>query len=329
MSLSVSAVVLSYNRRDALERTLDHLAHLPVDEVVVVDNGSTDGTAERLAERGGAERVLAAGANLGIAGRNRGAELAHGDLLLMLDDDCHPVPGAIEALRGAFEAVPRLGALGGLVRDVDDAGRVLLTHEVGTFDWFLRGGRSGPAPAEGFPTFFFPEGASMLRRAAFEEVGGFYEPFFHHSEGVELATRMTGAGWEVRYLPAAAFDHHKEQSGRSVVGDPKGRGLRLRVRNQLWYFWLRFPAGVAARRVPAYLAFDLVQCAYLGVLRAAWLGGIADAWSDRERIRGDRSPLARDAVRRAELNRGRMHVRLLAHMLRRGLMRAAASARPR
>jgi hypothetical protein len=66
------------------------------------------------------------------------------------------------------------------------------------------------------------------------------------------------------------------------------------------------------------LVFDLIECVYRGV-PGAWAGGIADAWRQRDRVRGLRDPLSRRAVRRAELNRGRMHIRLLAHMVRRRL----------
>jgi GT2 family glycosyltransferase len=151
----------------------------------------------------------------------------------------------------------------------------------------------------------------MVRRDAFLDAGGFFGPYFFTVSEVDLATRLIGRGWDVRYLPAAAFEHRKALGGRA-----SGRTLRLRVRNQVWYFCLRFPAAVAARRIPAYLVFDLIECVYRGV-PSAWAGGIADAWRQRDRVRGHRDPLPRRAVRRAELNRGRMHIRLLAHMVRR------------
>ena len=96
--------------------------------------------------------------------------------------------------------------------------------------------------------------------------------------------------------------------------------MRLRVRNQLWYFWMRFPASVAGRRgsIPAYLAFDLIECVFRGVPRA-WSSAITEAWRERGRVREFRDPLPRDRVRRAELKRGRLHLRLLAHMVRRFL----------
>ena len=303
----VSAVILAHNRREALGYVLDRLEPLPVDEVIVVDSGSTDGTGDMVRGRGGKVRLIDPGGNVAIAGRNIGARAATGEFLLMLDDDSYPLPGAIEALLEVFARSPRLGVAGGLIRDVDEHGQVVKLDELGTFDWWLRGGRRpGPAPADGWPCFFFPEGGSIARRSAYLEVGGFFEPYFFGTSEVDLATRLLAAGWDVRYVPTAVFDHMKVISGRT------GGGLmrRLRVRNQIWYFTLRFPASMALRRIPAYLLFDLVECAWHGVTRD-WAAGIRAAWTERAAIRGLRQPLSRDVLRRAELNRGRLHLRLL------------------
>lgn len=310
---SVSAVIVTWNRREALQIVLDRLAELPVDEVLVVDNGSEDDTVEVVRARGGNVRLLEQGANLGIAGRNRAAKEATGELLLMLDDDAYPLPGAIEALAERFERDPRLGAAGGFVRDVDADGGLVRSTELGTFDWWLRAGRKGEAPPEGLPAFFFPEGASMLRRSAYLEVGGFFEPYFYLSSEIDLATRLLAAGWDVRYVPQAPFDHMKAQSGRS-----NDRALYFRIRNHLWYLWLRFPASVALRRSAGYLLFDLIDATHQRH-PGAWARAIRDAWTKRELVRGARRPVAREIRRRAELNRGRTHLRLLAGQLRRRL----------
>src|SRR5436309_8308424 len=130
-SLRVSAVILTMgNRPDMLRDVLDRLATEPVGEVLVVDNGP-DGAAA--SQAGGRERVrvLRPGANTGVGGRNLGARDATGDLLLMLDDDSYPLPGAVERLARAFERDHRLGAAGGLVRDVDGDRRVTQGDEPG------------------------------------------------------------------------------------------------------------------------------------------------------------------------------------------------------
>jgi GT2 family glycosyltransferase len=311
MSTAIAAVLLAYNRKKAVDEVLHRLSTLPVDEVVVVDNGS-DGTGADLRARD-VERVVVVdpGGNVGIAGRNRGAEATDCEFSVVLDDDSYALPGAVEGLRAAFDHKPRLAVVGGLVRDVAPDKRVLLDEQMGTFDWWLRGGATGPPPPDGFPAFFFPEGGCMVRRSAFLEVGGFYEPFFFASNEVELATRFLAAGWDVRYLPTAEFDHMKVPGGRDSLEGT----LRRRIRNQIWYFWLRFPADIAIRRIIAYGLFDLFNCLYRGVPKG-WFGGVADAWRDRAAIRGDRHPVPRKVVKRTELKRGAMHRQLLAERAR-------------
>ena len=305
-TLGVSTVIITRNRKDALSLVLDRLGELPVEETIVVDNGSSDGTAEAVRARDDDVVLLEPGGNLGLAGRNLGAAEATGELLLMLDDDAYPLPGAVETLVGAFESQPRLGIAGGFVRDIDPEGAIIRQTELGTFDWWLRAGRKGEAP-DGLPAFSVPEGACMIRRSAYLEAGGFFEPFFLASSEVDLAARMAGQGWEVRYFPAAAFDHMKAEPERQTADT----NLYYRIRNHLWYIWLRFPTSVAVRRTAGYLTFDLIEALYRGA-GSAWWRAVRDAWRMRDRVQGQRRPLPRSTLRNLERNRGRMHVRLLA-----------------
>jgi GT2 family glycosyltransferase len=305
----VTAIVTTFAPRKELGVVLDALEQLPVDEVIVVENGPN----EALDGRDGV-RVLRPGRNLGIMARNLAAREAKNDLLLMLDDDSYPLPGAIETLTHAFRDDPRLAVAAGLVRDVDLERGTEKERGTDTFDYWLGRGRKDSVPESGLPSFFFPEGASMVRREAFLEVGGFFEAYFHAGAGLDIATVLLGRGWDVRYFPSARFVHLKADAGRD-----KTAMLRLRVRNQLWYFYRHFPATVAARRIPAYLLFDLLESAKSGALRS-WAGGVHDAWGERAAVRGTREPLPRAVIRRAELNRGRLHLRLLA-------LRAARLAR--
>jgi GT2 family glycosyltransferase len=319
--LKVSAIIPTLGRRRELETVLRRLDGIRLHEVLVVANGLDPRPLEELVSTSlHASRLLSTTKNVGIAARNLAAREATGELLLMLDDDSYPLPGALEALVEAFAGRPRLGAAAGRVREVDEDGSILAESGVGTFDWFFRGGRDGPAGSEGQPTFFFPEGASLLRREAFLEVGGFFEPFVFHCEGLELATRLLARRWDVRYVPEARFDHLRHGSRAFDASS-----LDHRVRNQVWYFWLHFPAPLVARRVPAYLAFDLVECAYRRV-PGAWVRGVVGAWRGRSAVRGRRRPLPREVVRRAELNRGRLHAKLLVHQLKRRVRRGTTSA---
>src|SRR5207244_1244340 len=121
---AVSAVILAHRRKSELNVVLDHLAELPVDEIIVVNNGPAGELGDVAGRCNGKVRLLEPGRNTGIGGRNLAAREATGELLLMLDDDSYPLPGAVEALVAAFRADPQLGVAGGLVRDVDEAQRI-------------------------------------------------------------------------------------------------------------------------------------------------------------------------------------------------------------
>jgi GT2 family glycosyltransferase len=312
---TVSAVIVTFRRPEALATALARVRELPLDEVIVVDNAADPETMAVIERSGSGARLVTSSENLGAAGANLGAREARSDLLLMLDDDAYPLPGAIERLVEAFRAAPRLGAAGGMVHDVDEHGNVVRSTELGTFDWYLRGGRTGGGPVHGLPAFFFPEGASMIRQQAFLEAGGFFPPFFMgRVMGLDLSARLLARGWDVRYVPDAHFHHSKDRGGRAKAGVRLRRGIR----NQVWYFWLRFPTGIAARRIPAYLAYDLIESVYRRQ-PAAWFAGIADAWRGRQLVRPYREPLPRWILPRVELNRGRMHLRLLVGQLRKRL----------
>ncbi len=298
----VTAILATHAPRKELGLVLDALEQLPVDEVIVVENGHNN---PELEGREGL-RVLKQGRNLGIVSRNLAATEASNEYLLMLDDDSYPLPGAIETLTRALEDDPRLAVAAGLVRDVDLEQGTEKERGDDTFDYWLGRGHSDNVPESGLRSFFFAEGASIVRREAFLEVGGYFEPYFATCSGLDLTTVLLGRGWDVRYFPSARFVHLKAEAGRD-----KTKMLHLRIRNQLWYFYRHFPATVAARRIPAYLLFDLLESAKSGALHS-WVRGIHDAWGERGSVQGTREPLPRDVIRRAELNRGRLHLRMVA-----------------
>jgi GT2 family glycosyltransferase len=310
--LPVSAVILSYNRRDRLERVLDELERLDVvDEVLVVDSSSDD-TPAMVAARGGRVRLLA-NDDTGVAGRNVGALEARNELVLMLDDDSCPNPGAVERLAEAHRHNDRLGVATGLVRDVDDAGATLQSTELGSFDWFLRRGRAG-APSDGFDTFFFAEGACMVRRTPFLEAGGFFPPYFFTLSELDATMRLAADGWETRYFPDAGFDHFRPLVNKV----PSARTLTLRTRNHQWHFWLRYPVRMAIPRMVFYGLFDLLEAVFRGHARAWWTG-VTEAWRQRGDVAAHRRPLPARVLRRVEDGRAGLHIALLVGQVRRRL----------
>ena len=223
----LSLVVVHWRAEADLDALLAAVPPDPRWEVVVVDNGSgrAPGTAPpRAGQDGATERARAGvafarpGRNLGFAGgADLGFAAARAPLLLLLNPDVVPRPGALEALLAGFAALPEAAGLaprllgpGGepqaawQLRPLPGAGELLL-HAL-----FLdpRGRTPSVEPAAGAEVEQPAAAALALRRAAVERVGGL-DPRFHPAwfEDVDLARRLRAAGMAIRYWPDATLVH--------------------------------------------------------------------------------------------------------------------------
>lgn len=233
----VAAVILTHNRREEVLRSLKLLTRLPEQpQLVLVDNGSTDGTAAAVAARYPQVEVLRSDANLGAAGRNFGVLHVRAPYVALCDDDTWWQPGGLSHAADLFDAHPRLAVV---------TARVLVGPEERE-DPICRELERSPLPAEpgmpGPPLLGFLAGASMVRRAAFLEAGGFEPRFFLGGEEELLAADLAARGWWLCYVPELIVHHHP-----SLNRDAPTRRWHL-VRNALWSAWLRRPLASAVRR---------------------------------------------------------------------------------
>lgn len=236
----LSVVMITYNRRTEALQSLERLASLPErPRVVVVDNGSTDGTATAIRERytGDPQIVLVASPdNLGAVGRNLAMEQVTTEFVAFCDDDTWWEPGALDLAVAALSDHPLLGVVTGRIlvepggRD-DPINEELLHSPVDGPQWL-------PGPALGS----FLAGASVMRTAAFREVGGFSPRLWLGGEEELMAADLATAGWELCHLPEMLVHHQA-----STIRDPHLR-RRHGLRNTLWFIWLRRPVPAALRR---------------------------------------------------------------------------------
>lgn len=187
------------------EQTLAH-------DVLVVDNASTDGTAELLAGSFPEVRVLRLPVNTGFAGGVAAAlEVIDAPLVALLNNDATADPGWLAALTDHLERHPRAAAVtsrmllaGSDPVRVNNAGVLLRSDGYGAD----RGLGDDPARwDEAGDVFGFSGGAALLRREAVAAVGGFPAPFFLYYEDTDTSWRLRLAGWQVRYEPAAVVHH--------------------------------------------------------------------------------------------------------------------------
>lgn len=236
---TVSVIVVNWNGAEHLPPVLDSLRaqDWPRDalEVVVVDNGSSDGSRELLAERYPDVVVEALTTNTGFAGGcNAGARAASGEYLCFINNDMRAEPDWVRHMVTPLVDDPALGATGGKVLDwdgttVDFAGAVL--------NWEGRGGQVGfgepydPARHDRPGPILFANGGSLAIRAdRFADVGMFDEDFFAYYEDVDLGWRLWLYGLPVRYVPQAVTYHHHHGTSRNVPG---GKLRLLYERNAL------------------------------------------------------------------------------------------------
>jgi len=274
----VSIVILTYRRRREVTRLLAALQELddPGLEIVVVDNGSDDGTADAVRAGWPGVRLVALPENIGIAGRNRGIAAARGDIVITLDDDmCELDPAVPPLVRERFAAEPRLAAL---------CFRITWPGSDRVRDWVHR-----PAPEEAadtvFPTYEIAEGAVAWRAAALREVGLFREDLFISHEGLDLSLRLWNAGWEVVYDGRLRVAHDQAPGGRQPW-----RRYYYDTRNLFWIATLHWPAGYGT----AYLARSLAAMAAYSLRDrrcGVWLRAVRDGLRAVPRLRRERRPL--------------------------------------
>jgi GT2 family glycosyltransferase len=233
----VSVVMITHNRREEVLRSLGYLIRLPErPHIVVVDNGSMDGTAAILTARYPQVHVLTPGRNLGAAGRTLGVRHVHTPYVALADDDTWWKAGSLRQGADLLDAHPKLAVI---------TAQVLIGPEARP-DPACAAMEHSPLPADtnlpGRPILGFLAGASLVRRSAFLEAGGFPERLFIGGEEEWLAVELAGRGWKLAYVPDLVVHHYP--SARRDIG---GRQFQL-IRNSLWFAWLRRPLPSALRQ---------------------------------------------------------------------------------
>lgn len=262
----VSVVVVNWNGRERLARCLPAVrrqTYRPF-EILVVDNGSADGSAQLVAAEFPDVRLLRSPRNLGFAGgTNLGIRAARGEYVATLNNDAEPEPAWLAEMVRAAESSPRVGMVAAkmlLLRRpdvIDSAGFCLDRAGIA---WDRRSGEAdrGPEPLGGpvGPC----AGAALYRRAMLEEVGLFDEDFFLYLEDVDLGWRARLAAWECAYAPAARVYHeHSASAGE----DSPWKRYHL-GRNKLWAIAKNYPAPQLYVYLPAVALYDtLAALAYL------------------------------------------------------------------
>jgi GT2 family glycosyltransferase len=291
----VAVVVPSWNTLRFLPRCLDSVRGQGVEAgLLVVDNGSTDGSLDYLREEGVNHAALAQ--NRGFAAAvNLGAARTSAPALLVLNADTVLESGCLNRLLEALESDSSLGGVQprilqmeeapgervaeeGALRDVESArfysAGQALAGDGRAFELGMGEGQSAPL-RRGREVFGVCGAACLLRRELFAELGGYDESYFSFYEDVDLNVRARIAGWSFRYVPEAVVWHVGNAAWSEGFQRPAADNARLVARNRL-STQLKFMPASAAPRIAAVEVGSLARAARQRRFRAT-LGGKLEA----------------------------------------------------
>lgn len=235
--------VLNYNRCDDLRRTLDVLTHAvqyPRYEIVLIDNGSTDGSIEMARAEFPNVILHEVGKNLGVSSRNFQTQLAHGKYLFSFDDDtCPATPGMILRIVQHMEAHPEIDALSGTYYQP-------LTGLTETQGWELF--RNGPPNAVGFSCLQIVEGGVCFRISTLRRVEGYEPSFVCYADGMDLVLQLVKINAGIYLAPAFATLHFA-----SPVGRISNFRAYANVRNTIWAIFKHWPLPAVTVLLPVFL----------------------------------------------------------------------------
>jgi len=248
--MTISIIIVNWNVKNLLANCLHSIYRSNIDsppEVIVVDNASTDGSAEMVRVDFPQVKLIVSAENLGFAaGNNLAAAHAIGETFFLLNPDTQLHPDALFHLRDYLAAHPQVGVVAPQLRWPDGAvqsSRRRFPSPASMFwestlleQWFPRNRvaqryKFSDVPPTATIRVDWAVGAALfLRRAVWETVGRLDETFFLYFEETDWCRRVADAGWELHYLPAAKVVHFEGQSSRQVVSARTVRFQRSKIR---------------------------------------------------------------------------------------------------
>jgi GT2 family glycosyltransferase len=247
-------------------------------ELIVVDNGSTDGSLEYLRRRNDV-RLLAQAENLGYArANNLGIEQASGDYVLLLNNDTVAQPGFLAPLLAVMEANPGIGAGQSKMLTADEPHRIDAYGSYLTSSGFLYHhlyDRPDEPPRGPFEVFSAKGAAVLIRRDVLQQTGSFDADFFAYLEDSDLSWRIWLAGFRVVCVPESVVLH---RGGATASALPSELVFYHSFKNRVCMLLKNLSPGRLALIMPLHLLLIMVlMCFYLVRGRAGAARGIARA----------------------------------------------------
>ena len=233
--MDLSIVIVSYNTqellRKCLESIIDCLEKSKIKgEIIIVDNGSTDGSARTVKKEFPKVKLIENKENLGFArANNQALRQVRGEYILLLNSDTEVKPGALESLLEFAEKHPEAGIVGAKLLNPDGSIQPSVYH----FPTVWRAIKEYWLGKEGEYEKYIPDGAvavgveavtgaaMLVARKVIEKVGQLDNRYFMYFEDLDFCRRVKQKGFQIFYLPSAEIVHHHGASGKTIVGQTR------------------------------------------------------------------------------------------------------------
>jgi GT2 family glycosyltransferase len=264
---SVAVVIVNWNGMPQLPACLLALARqeYPDLEIIVVDNGSQDGSVAFIAANYPSVRILQNHTNTGFAAAcNQGIQATAAEFVALLNNDTVVHPGWISAMVARM-ADPGVGMCACKLLLMTHGSQMIDSLGVAVdrlgYAWGIAGGQpDAPALVPSSEQLLGPSGgAGLYRRRMLAELGGFDADFFAYLEDVDLAWRAQWAGWRCAYAPDAIVYHLHSATSTRIPGLKS----RLLARNRIWMVAKNYPAGALLRYLPLFIVFEIGALLYV------------------------------------------------------------------
>jgi GT2 family glycosyltransferase len=253
--------VVNWNRRELLRACLASLSRqsLTSFEILVIDNGSDDGSPELVEKFSQNSRInihlIRNVDNKGFcAANNQGIQRARGEYVALLNNDAEADPGWLSAMVRAAEQRPDIGMIASKILVYEDPGRIDKAGHLIWLDGQNRGRGTGDMDGGQYDVqeeVLWPDGcAALYRKSMLDQIGGFDEDLFAYGDDAELGLRARIAGWRCLYAPDAVVRHHRG----ATLGVLSSRRLELIERNRILLAVKHFPMRLLVLNLPYFAA---------------------------------------------------------------------------
>lgn len=266
----VCVIIVNWNGGELLQRCLSDLQRqtLTPHEIIVLDNASTDGSAQKIQLQYPQIRVIEAGSNLGFsAGNNLAVKHANPECnwIALLNPDAFPAPDWLQNLVAAIEQYPACAMFGSRLVDAKSAtlsDGIGDSYHLSGLVWREAHGKAmTPETLQAKEVFSCCAAAALYRRDIFDVLGGFDEDYFCYVEDVDLGFRYRLLGYQIRYVPDSVVYH----VGSALTGRASDFSIYHGHRNLVWTFIKDMPGYLFWCLLPLHIALNLFSLLYFSL----------------------------------------------------------------